>query len=132
MRDNNWLLFRLEQIWDKHFSDVLQINKVYVRFGRHSDTRFGSIRLCIEDNSSHIVITSKFRDESIPEEVVDHTLAHELVHYSHGFSSPHPRLHKFPHKGGIIDKELKKRGLTNLVTYYKKWVTQYSHELWGK
>ena len=48
--------------------------------------------------------------ELIPEYVIDTTVAHELVHYMHGFFSPHQRLYKHPHKGGIVTKELKKRG----------------------
>ena len=129
MRENNWLLYRLEKIWASYFSDIDQINKVYIRYGRYSDTRFGSIRMCFTDRSSHIVVTSKFKNAKIPEEIVDHTIAHELVHYSHGFSSPHPRLHKFPHRGGVIEKELKRRGLAHLVNYYKKWVEDYAKTL---
>lgn len=129
MRNNAWLLSRLDRIWSNHFSDVVQINKVYVRFGRTSRTRFGSIRLRSEDNSTLIMVTRMFQNPAFPEEVVDHTLAHELVHYIHGFSSPYPRLHKFPHRGGIIDKEMKDRGMGNLVSYYRKWVNLYAKTL---
>lgn len=129
LRDNRWLVFRLNDIWDKYFTDVKQINKVYVRFGKYSNTRFGSIKLRYSDSSTHVIITKKFCDQRIPEEIVDHTIAHELVHYSHGFSSPYPRLHKYPHRGGLIEKELTRRGLGYLVDYYKKWVTGYTKSL---
>lgn len=125
-RDNQWLLARLDQIWSTYFPDVKQINRVFVRFGRSSDTRFGSIKLRCGDHSTHIIVTAKFRDTQFPVEIVDHTLAHELVHYSHGFSSPYPRLHKYPHRGGIIEKELKIRGLGYLVNFYKDWVEKYA------
>jgi len=75
------------------------------------------------------MVTRMFQNPAFPEEVVDHTLAHELVHYIHGFSSPYPRLHKFPHRGGIIDKEMKDRGMGNLVSYYRKWVNLYAKTL---
>lgn len=125
-RDNRWLLSRLDYIWSKYFPDVKQINRVFVRFGRNSDTRFGSIKLRYEDNSTHIIITAKFRNKEFPLEIVDHTIAHELVHYCSGFSSPYPRLHKYPHRGGVIEKELKRRGLSYLVSFYKDWVEKYA------
>ena len=128
-RDNRWLLCRLDNIWSTHFSDVTQANRVFVRFGRSSKTRFGSIRLRYSDNSTHIMISGIFKKHIFPEEVVDHTIAHELVHYTHGFSSPHSRLHKFPHRGGIIDKELKRRGLGALVAFYRKWLDEYAKTL---
>lgn len=125
-RDNQWLLSRLDYIWSKYFPDVKQINRVFVKFGRNSDTRFGSIKLRYEDNSTHIIITAKFRNKEFPLEIVDHTIAHELVHYCSGFSSPYARLHKYPHRGGVIEKELKRRGLSYLVSFYKDWVEKYA------
>ncbi|HIH25596.1 MAG TPA: hypothetical protein HA226_02380 [Nanoarchaeota archaeon] len=40
----------------------------------------------------------------------------------HGFNSPLPRMHKHPHKGGIVNKELKKRGFGNMISLERKWV----------
>lgn len=129
MRDNNWLRDRLESIWDQYFSDTPQKNEVYIGFGRKSKYRFGSIRLRLSDNSTHIKINGLFRDEKIPQQIVDHTIAHELVHYNHGFSSLQPRLHRYPHRGGVIDKELNTRGLNHLVVFYHSWVKQYVKNL---
>ena len=70
-----------------------------------------------------------FKDEKIPVEVVDHTIAHELCHYAHGFSSPKTRLHKYPHHGGIIKKELEARNLHQLVKAYRLWLKQYRETL---
>ena len=39
----------------------------------------------------------------------------------HGFHSPHPRKYKYPHQGGIVDKELKKRGFEHLLNLEKQW-----------
>ncbi len=129
MRGNTWLLDRLEAIWEQYFSDTPQKNEVFIGFGRQAKYRFGSIRLRLSDNSTHIKINGLFRQERIPQEIVDHTIAHELVHYAHGFSSLEPRLHRYPHRGGVIDQELNDRGLNHLVTFYHSWVKQYVKEL---
>ena len=128
-RDNQWLLSRFEALWESYFSDIPQTNEVYVGFGRRCKYRFGSIRLRLADNSTHIKINGLFRDEAIPVEIVDHTMAHELVHYSHGFSSLHPRLLRHPHRGGVIDKELNSRQLGHLVRFYNGWIKDYVNEL---
>lgn len=125
MRDNQWLLFRLEEIWRNHFPEVKQVNPVSISFGREATYRFGSIRLNFETGKSQILINGRFRDTQYPQEVIDHTIAHELVHYAQGFSSPNPRLHRYPHRGGVIDRELGDRGLHHLVVFYKKWVKDY-------
>lgn len=129
IRDNNWLLYRLDSIWLKHFPDVEQANPIHIRFGRYSKYRLGSIKLNRRTDHSHIVITGMFKDLKIPTEVVDHTLAHELVHYAHGFSSKRARLHKYPHAGGIVQKEMRKRGMDYLVKAYKSWIKEYRKKL---
>lgn len=70
-----------------------------------------------------------FKDSKIPTDVVDHTLAHELVHYTHGFSSKRVRMHKYPHAGGIVQKEMRKRGMGYLIQSYKFWIKGYKKEL---
>lgn len=129
MRDNAYLQSRLDYLWQNYFEDIPQTNKVYIKFGRAAKYRFGSIRLCYEDNSSHILINGMFKDEKYPKEIIDHTISHELVHYAQGFSSPRPRLHAYPHRGGVIDKELNERGLKHLVFIYNVWVVQYKKSL---
>lgn len=128
-RDNNWLLSRLDLIWSKYFSDVEQTNPVHIRFGRYSKYRLGSIKLNRKTNHSFITITAMFKDHKIPTQVVDHTLAHELVHYAHGFSSKRARLHKYPHAGGVVRQELEERGVGFLNKAYKLWVGQYRKKL---
>jgi hypothetical protein len=128
-RDDKWLLNRLDHLWSSYFSNVAQANPVFIRFGRYSKYRLGSIRLEKTSKQSFITITGMFKDERIPMEVVDHTIAHELCHYAHGFSSPRPRLHKFPHHGGIIKKELESRDMHKLVKAYEKWLNAYRKTL---
>ena len=128
-RDDKWLLSRLDYLWTSYFPDVVQDNQVYIKFGRYSKYRLGSIKQSRKNRASLITITGMFKDESIPSSVVDHTIAHELVHYTHGFSSTKPKLHKYPHAGRVVDNEMKNRGLGVLVQSYKIWVKQYRDEL---
>ena len=132
MRDNAWLENRLNNIWKKYFSDVKRKNPINVRFGRNALYRFGSIRLDRRTKSSFITINGNFRSNTLSVQVIDHTLAHELVHYAQGFSSKNPRLHRYPHRGGVIDKELRDRGLNHLVLFYKNWVSEYKKTLESK
>lgn len=128
-RDDSWLLSRLDYLWSHHFAEVSQKNKVFIRFGKRAKYRFGSIRLVPEKKASLILINGMFRDPQVPVEVVDHTIAHELTHYSHGFSSPLKKMHQHPHRGGLIERELASRGLGNLVTNYKLWLKDYKKTL---
>lgn len=128
-RDNNWLLSRLDHLWSEHFADVSQDNPVFIRFGRYSKYRLGSIKLERKSGKSYITITGMFRNQKIPTKVVDHTIAHELVHYTHGFSSKKVRLHKYPHAGGVVDRELNERGMGYLIKEYKTWVKGYKRAL---
>lgn len=128
-RDDAWLLSRLDYLWGNFFSDVKQVNPVFIRFGRYSRYRLGSIRLERTTKKSYITISSMFKDDKVPVEVVDHTIAHELCHYTHGFSSPNPRLHKYPHHGGVIKKELQGRNMHSLVVAYSKWLKYYRKSL---
>lgn len=66
-----------------------------------------------------------FKDVNIPVEVIDHTIAHELCHYTHGFSSPKRQLHKYPHHGGVIQRELAERNLQHLSRAYRRWIREY-------
>lgn len=128
-RDDKWLLSRLDYIWEKYFPDISQTNKVFISFGRFAKYRLGSIRLEKKTKASIIVITSMFRELSIPQAVVDHTIGHELVHYAHGFSSTNPRLHRYPHAGGVVKKEMGERGMGHLYDAYKGWIKIYRQTL---
>lgn len=129
LRDNNWLLSRLDFLWSKYFPEMEQTNPIFIKFGRYSKYRLGSIKLNRHTDKSYITITSMFKNKDIPLEVVDHTIAHELVHYAHGFSSKRTRLHKYPHAGGVVQKEMDERGVGYLNKAYKAWVKTYREQL---
>ncbi|MDP3758709.1 MAG: hypothetical protein Q8Q86_03245 [Candidatus Daviesbacteria bacterium] len=128
-RDDNWLLSRLDFVWTEYFSDIPQTNKVFIKFGRYAKYRLGSIRLNKKTKASFVIITSMFKNPKIPSEVVDHTIGHELTHYAHGFSSTHPKLHKYPHAGGVVKREMTERGMGYLHTAYKNWIKKYREQL---
>lgn len=132
MRDDIWLLSRLDYIWSEFFEDIKQSNKVFIKFGRYSKYRLGSIKLDTKSGASQITVTSMFKNESIPQEVVDHTIAHELSHYTHGFSSNRKREHKHPHAGGVIKSEMEERGVGHLYKAYKLWLKEYKKILIGE
>lgn len=124
MRDLIWLNQRMDQIWELLFPDTPRENKVIAKFKGKWKNKFGHIKL-LKDKTTEIAINSLFQEEIIPEYIVDLTLAHELVHYAHGFNSPLKQKYKHPHKGGIVTKELKARGFEHLIRkekdFMKKW-----------
>jgi len=125
-RDHKWLKFRLEQIWQRYFSDVAIANNVFVKFGRPSMTRLGSIKFGRRkvDPNTIITINGHFKNMEIPEFVVDAVLAHELTHYAHGFFHPSGPTKQYPHKGGIVRREMIDRGLQDLLKLEKRWIKE--------
>ena len=125
IRDDQWLSQRLQFLWTSYFKDVKELNPIIIKFGRNSRLRLGSIRFDRRTKTSHIRITSIFKNPKIPQSVVDHTIAHELIHYAHGFSSSRIRLHKYPHAGGVVRNEMRERGMEYLYLSYKQWIKQF-------
>ena len=121
MRDDEFLKNKLEDIWNSSFYDVERKNNVKIRFKGNWKNKFGHIKK-LKSGESEIVVNGYFKNENIPEFIINLTIAHELVHYSHGFSSPLPRLYKHPHKGGVVNKDLKKRGFKDLLKLERHWV----------
>ena len=121
MRNNNFLRERFLEIYRRHFRDAKLENKIILRFGRKTKTRLGSIKLN-HKKESVVTINGIFRNPKVPTFIVDATLAHEFVHYLHGFNSEKEQLHAYPHKGGIVDKELKKRGFGTILRQQKIWL----------
>lgn len=130
-RDNEWLQDQLAHLWYRHYSDIDQPNDVVIKFGRPATARLGSIKWGRKPVKHHdgstqrrsiITITGYFKDPIIPEEVVQAVIAHELSHYSHGFSSPLYQKYNHPHKGGVVDKEMVARGLGDILKFQKKWM----------
>jgi len=132
-RNNEWLEEQLAELWYRYFSDVPQPNDVRIKFGQKAATRLGSIKWGRKpvrhangtvQKRSIITITAHFKDPAIPDDVVRGVIAHELVHYAHGFGGPNPQLYRHPHHGGVVDKELVKRGLGPVLTFQKNWLAK--------
>lgn len=121
MRNQVWLEELLQTLIKENFSDMPIANDLKIRFGRSASRRFGSIQMSRDKSTSLIRINGAFKDEKIPEAIIRATIAHELCHYAHGFSSPLPKLYDHPHRGNVIGREFKKRGLMALHDYEKLW-----------
>lgn len=121
MRDDQWLVQRLEHLWLLLFSDVERKNTVRIRFKGRWKNKFGHIKM-LPTKETEIVINSLFKDERVPEGIIDATIAHELVHYMHGFSSPHKRQYKHPHAGWIVTRELRRRGFGHVMTEEREFM----------
>ncbi|MCA9384051.1 hypothetical protein KC909_06845 [Candidatus Dojkabacteria bacterium] len=143
MRDNLWLSEKMYEIWENHFEDIPRKNRVLIKFSKRSYRQLGCIKWAkdstrglsklvrnnpaVEDEDKRISlinITGYFKDEFVPDDVVSATIAHELCHYAHGFNSPLQQLYEHPHKGGVIRKEMSKRGLGMLYKEANKWLKE--------
>ncbi|HLJ55950.1 MAG TPA: hypothetical protein VKT77_13000 [Chthonomonadaceae bacterium] len=122
-RDDAWLTERVSLIRQVHFADVPQGYPIVSRFGIRARNRFGSIGA--RAGQSIILINRLFADPFVPDFVVDGTLAHELAHYAHGYGSGLPLLHKDPHRGGVVDQELERRGLGDVNRNAEAWRRRY-------
>lgn len=151
MRDNAWLEKQLKYLLVRYFGNIRLTNPIEVKFGREAKFRFGSIKLVKprglsvlrgfrsirrikrdQPQKSLITITGMFKDESVPVGVVHYTLAHELCHYAHGFSSTNKKLFRFPHHGGVINRELTERGAQALIPVFKAWLKDYRKQIMAK
>ena len=123
-RDAKWLKARLELIWKRYFPDIGITNNIFVKFGRPAKTRLGSIKYGRKKENPNTIITINgfFRDPEIPDFVLDGVLAHELTHYAHGFFNPNGQRIRYPHKGGVVRREMTGRGLKDLLQLEKKWI----------
>ncbi len=131
VRNNKWLEKRLNLLVRQYFVDLSVPNDLYITFGRAGKRQLGKIskiptKLALDrvrgKFDTLITINSHFKNFSIPDFVVDGTIIHELCHYAHGFSSPLPQLSRFPHAGGIVKKEMIKRGAGDIYLKEKKWL----------
>jgi hypothetical protein len=118
-RDEAWLAERVRLLWEHHFADVPVGYPITVGFGSRARNRFGSI--AARNKQAVIRVNRLYADPDVPTYVVDETLAHELAHYAHGFGSGLPQLHTHAHRGGVVDRELEKRGLGELNAKAEAW-----------
>lgn len=120
-RNNKWLNQRLLCILSMHFSDLYHVDKIQIKFGKKAITRLGSIRQT-KEGISLILINAHFKNLNIPAYVVDGVIGHELSHFAHGFQSDLPQKHAHPHLGGVVDKEMKERGMGAILKLKDNWV----------
>lgn len=124
MRDQIWLQDIFNKMWEEYFHDVPRVNKIEVKFSRKAKTRLGSIRMSRDKKKSTILLNGIFQDPLIPTQVVEAVLAHEIVHYVHGFCSPLKRQYRHPHKGGVVKHEMVARGLEHQYRVEKSWTKE--------
>ncbi len=132
VRDSRWLDRTLDEIWDRYFGDTPRVNIVEIGYGGAWKTRLGSITLSDDHRTTYIRINSLLRLPEVPEYVTLVTVAHEMVHYAHGFGSPLPQRYKHPHRGGIVKRELIRRGMELEYRQYDHWVYNYWYDLYDE
>lgn len=120
MRDDLWLQTRFEQVWSLFFPEV-EKKDVYVRWKGKWKNKFGHIKKG-KKGMTEIAINSLFKDLRVPEDMVKLTMAHEIVHYMHGFHSHLPKRFDHPHEGGIVDKVLVEKGFKYAMKQEKEWL----------
>lgn len=118
-RSNEWLESRLAYLWNAYYSDVTRVYPIKASFGPRARYRYGSIYSV--GGQCHILINRLFAHPAVPEYVIDATLVHELAHYVHGYGSGRPKLYSHPHRGGVVDKEMEKRGCLALEQNAGDW-----------
>ena len=122
----------LETIWQRYFSDVPCMNEVQIAYCAPWKTRLGLIRMTVDEAISFIGINALLQQHTVPEYLLVTTIAHELVHYAHGFGSPLPRLYTHPHANNVVNKELTRRGLKEYVQLSDEWIDNYWFEFYQK
>ena len=118
------LTIYLSSIWQHYFADVPRTNDVHIAYCRPWKTRLGLIRMSLDSTRSFIGINSLLQHEAVPDFVLVTTIAHEVVHYAHGFGSPLPQLFEHPHANNIVDKELEQRGLGDTLADCNAWIDE--------
>lgn len=129
MRDDAWLQTRFDQIWDLFFPEV-EKRDVSIRWKGKWKNKFGHISR--KNSKTEIVVNTFFRDLRVPEDIIKLTIAHEIVHYMHGFHSHLPKKYRHPHKNGVVDSELKRKGFGYALKLEKKWIKESWWKLYGE
>ena len=119
------LTIYLTSLWQHYFSDVPHANEVQIAYCRPWKSRLGLIRMSVDNTRSFIGINSLLQHKDVPDCVLVTTIAHELVHYTHGFGSPLPQLYEHPHAHNIVDKELEQRELGSALSDCNTWIDEH-------
>jgi hypothetical protein len=115
----------MDGIWFRYFADVPRVNRVEIAFRRPWQRRLGVISLSEDERTTRIGVNSLLAHPDAPYCLTLITVAHELVHYCHGFGSPLPRRYQHPHRGGVVTRELEARGLDGELAAYGQWIQQH-------
>lgn len=114
----------LDAIWERYFADVPRVNDVYITYCYPWKSRLGLIRLALDNSHSLIGVNTLLQHQQVPLSLLITTIAHELVHYAHGFGSPLPRLYEHPHADGIVERELEQRSLGDYLQHSNTWIDE--------
>jgi hypothetical protein len=115
----------LDSIWHDHFADIPRMNRVDIAYCQPWKRRLGLIRLSLDGAKSFIGVNALLQLQEVPDYVLYTTIAHELTHYAHGFGSPLPRIFEHPHANNIVQRELDRRGLGELVRKCDGWIDKH-------
>jgi hypothetical protein len=124
-RDERWLREEVDDVWARYFPDTPRVNSVDVAWQRPWKRRLGVISLSHDERTTRIGLNCLLARPEVPYCVALITIAHELVHYAHGFGSPLPRKYPHPHRGNVVVRELKARGLAHVHDEYLEWIDQH-------
>lgn len=124
------LTLYLNSIWQRYFSDVPHANNVQIAYCRPWKSRLGLIRMSLDSTHSFIGINTLLQHEEVPETILVTTIAHELVHYTHGFGSPLPQLYEHPHANNVVENELERRGLSTALFACNQWIEEYWYDFY--
>lgn len=114
----------IDLIWQRYFADAPRANDVQIAYCRPWKSRLGLIRMSLDNAISFIGINTLLKHKHVPEDVLVTTIAHELVHYAHGFGSPLPRLYEHPHANNVVEKELERRNLGEQLRRCNEWIDE--------
>jgi len=112
----------LNAIWQRHFMDMPRVNSVSIDYCYPWKSRLGLIRLSVDASVTFIGINALLQLQQVPDYVLITTIAHEMVHYSHGFGSPLPRCFKHPHANKVVDKALEQREMGMYLRCCNEWI----------
>ena len=107
-------------------------NVVDIAYCRPTKTRLGWIALSETGQSTLIGINRLLGHWEVPDDVCTITIAHELVHYSHGFGSPLPRRYADPHADAVVERELRARGLSGPLATHEYWAQRHWSEFYAR
>ena len=122
----------LHFIWRTYFSDTPRVNEVQIAYAYPWKSRLGLIRLALDNTVTFIGINTLLQHPQVPEYVLLTTIAHELVHYKHGFGSPLPRRYKHPHANKVVDRELEAHNLGEPLSLCNKWIDRHWYAFYDR